>query len=117
MRLVHSHSVLTPSEYVAYEGQPEVTFQCTVTLPGVPVFVVHVDGIQLDIGLNDRGITLSGPMQLGDTTSYQQNITIAVTQLNEDTTIQCYGAEFSGGTLTGTNIAIATFKVQGKVLY
>ncbi len=118
LRLVHSHSVLTPSEYVAYEGQPEFTFQCTVTGPGVQFIVVRVDCQQLDSQSVDmQGITSSDPVQLGNTTSHQVNITIPATLLNEDTTIDCLGVLSSGVTNSVTNRAIATFKVQGKVLY
>ncbi len=104
-------------EYVAYEGQGALTFRCTVTGPGVPDFVILVDGKQL--GLNSqsqREITTSDTVQSGDNTAYQ-NITIAATQDNENTTIECYGILSSGGTNTVTNRAIATFKVQGKLFY
>ncbi len=118
LRLVHSHSVLTPSEYVAYEEQPEFTFQCTVTGPGVQFqFLIRVDGEPLSTGsLITRGITISEPMQLGSTASHQVNITVPATQLNKDTTIDCRGLLSSGGPNTATNRAIATFNVQGKVL-
>ncbi len=106
--LVHSHSVLTPSEYVAYERQPEVTFQCTVTVPGLKSIGVHVDGEQLGTtALSDRGITISGTVTLGDT--YQRNITISAIQANKNTTIECF--------VPGAGNDTATFMVQGRSYY
>ncbi len=111
--LVHTHAVLTPSEYVAYEEQLEFTFQCTVTLPGLRLLPVLVDGEQLGTeSLNQRGITISDPVQLGDTTSHQLNITISATQANGNTTIECFGFGFGNGIVSNTTTC--TFMVQGK---
>ncbi len=106
-----SFAVLTPLEYVAYEEQPEFTFQCTVTLPGLRSLSVLVDGEQLGTeSLNQRGITISEPMQLGDTTSHQLNITISATEANGNTTIVCIAT----GNAIISDTATCTFKVQGR---
>ncbi len=98
-------------EYVAYEGQPEVTFQCTITLPGLRFLSVLVDGEELGTAsLSDRGITISNPVLLGGTATYQQlSITISATQANRNTTIECFGL---GNAIIG-DTAACTFKVQG----
>ncbi len=106
--LAHSHAVLTPPEYVASEGQPNVTFQCTATGPGLDPGLYATADDQND--LSDRGIKLSKTVRLNATT-LQLNITISAILDNKNTTLQCYGTRNNRSESFISNDA--TFMVQG----
>ena len=111
-------AVLTPLEYVAYEGGPGVTLHCTLTTPGtstVGTLEIWVDGRELSTEeQHQRGIEISSPQKLSSTT-YYRTATVSASQANRNTDIQCFG--FGYGLTNGfASSDMATFMVQGNAV-
>ncbi len=108
-------AVLSPLEYVAYEGNSNTTFSCTLytTSTSAPSVVWYIDGHSYSTGHADRSITVSEGTMVDEST-LQGTLTVDAVKANSNTTIHCVGL-FTHIVLQVVRSEDATFMVQGIV--
>ncbi len=113
MQAAYTPAVLSPLEYVAYEGNSSTTFSCTVYTTGTSALSVlwYVDGQTYSTeGHADRSITVSR-VTMVDESTLQGTLTVDAVKANSNTTIYCIG--LFTDTLKAFRSEDATFMVQG----
>ena len=104
-------ALLTPLAFNASQGS-ETTFHCSVT--GADTLLWRVNNEILQGMENNRGIRFTQPVAVaGISGSFQSNLTIQATAVNDGSMVQCVASMIPGSNVLSR---IASYHVQGSVV-